>query len=287
MLSVVIPSYNTAATLSQQLEALTHQDPCPEPWEVVVSDNGSTDDTLLVVERYRSRLSRLTLVDASARRGAGFVRNMGVKAATGDKLAFCDSDDLVAKDWVAKMSQALDRHDFVAGRMEGERLNAPWMLKTRQCPQEEGLQPYHYPPFLPHAAACNLGVKRCWHEAAGGFDESLPRLQDTDYCWRLQLMGVELHYAPEVLVHYRFRESLSGMFRQARLWGEYNVLLYKRYRAVGMPGLSWQVGLTEWLSLLRQMRRIRNKTSYARWLWRLGWRLGRLYGSLKYQTFAL
>lgn len=70
---------------------------------------------------------------------------------------------------------------------------------------------------------------RVLHEAVGGFDESLPYLHDTDYCWRIQLAGTELHFVPEAVVHIRTRHTLPGIFRQARNWAEYNVLMYKRY----------------------------------------------------------
>ena len=63
--------------------------------------------------------------------------------------------------------------------------------------QRDGLIPYTYPPFLPHAGGSSLGVKRALHEAIGGFDEDLPALEDTDYCWRIQLAGTPLVLVPE------------------------------------------------------------------------------------------
>lgn len=81
MLSVIIPCLNAAATIDQQLEALTQQ--TTTPWEVIISDTGSTDGTLDIIRRYSDRLPRLKIVDASGRRGAGHARNEGVKAATG------------------------------------------------------------------------------------------------------------------------------------------------------------------------------------------------------------
>lgn len=286
MLSVIIPCYNNASTLAVQLEALAAQQ-CSEPWEVIISDNGSTDDTWLIAEQYRARLPNLQLIDASDRCGAAYARNVAVRAAKGDKLIFCDADDEVAPGWLAAMSEALATHDFVAGRLDPFKLNEAWVLKTRQCPQQNGLQTYNYPAYLPHAAACNLGVKRAIHEAIGGFDESLLRLHDTDYCWRAQLAGVSLHYAPEALVNYRFRGTLSGIYNQARLWGQYNVLLYKKYRSQGMPELPWRTGLAEWVKLFKKLFRIRSKSALIRWLWRFSWHLGRLQGSLKYRVLAL
>ncbi len=129
-------------------------------------------------------------------------------------------------------------------------------------------------------------MKRSVHLAVGGFDESLMQLQDTDYCWRIQLSGTELHFCPEALVHIRYRHTLGGIFRQAAGYAEYNVLLYKRYRARGMPELSWKSALPEWLYVLRLVPGLRSRRDVARWLWQLGWRIGRLRGSLKHRVLA-
>lgn len=285
-LSVIIPCYNAADTIATQLAALASQR-WSEPWEVIVSDNGSTDELMAIVEQYREQLPNLRIVDASARRGQPYALNVGARAATGDALAFCDADDEVAPGWVAAMGEALSKYDFVAGRLETEKLNKSWVQKARRGLQQDGLQAYKYPSYLPHAAGCSLGLKRSLYEAIGEFDESLPLLHDTDYCWRVQLAGTELHFVPNAVVHYRFRNTLSGVYRQARGYAEYNVLLYKRYRPLGMPELSWKTGVKAWVRLLRRLSRIRSKEGLARWVWQSGWCMGRLQGSIKHRVFAL
>jgi len=70
-LSVIIPCFNAATTV--QLEALAHQHWC-EPWEVIVSNNGSTDETVAIVEQYQEKLSNLRIVDSSDQRGAAHAR---------------------------------------------------------------------------------------------------------------------------------------------------------------------------------------------------------------------
>ncbi|MGF1480864.1 MAG: glycosyltransferase family 2 protein [Cyanophyceae cyanobacterium] len=286
-ISVIIPCYNAAETIATQLEALANQHWC-EPWEIIISDNGSTDETLLIVEQYQQRLPNLRVIDSSSRRGGGYARNRGVLAARGDAIAFCDDDDEVAPGWIAAMGEALSQYDFVAGRLEFKKLNQPWVIQSHACPQQHGLQKYREPPFLEHAAGCNLGVKRSIHEAVGGFDESLFRLQDTDYCWRIQLAGTKLHFVPEAVIQYRFRHTVAGLYRQARLWGEYNVLLYKKYRTFGMNQPSKKTMIKAWLKLLLSFPKIfLGKGKRANWIWKLGWRVGRLNGCIKHQVLAL
>jgi GT2 family glycosyltransferase len=254
---------------------------------VIVSDNGSTDKSRLIVEKYYRRIPNLRLVDSGDQRGAAYARNVGVCAARGDVLAFCDADDEVIPGWVAAMGEALATCDFVAGWLDPYKLNESWVLKSRHCPQQDGLQIYNYPPYLPHAAGCNLGIKRALHEAVGGFDESFRILNDTDYCWRVQLTGVTLHSVPEAVVHYRFRHSMWDIYWQALEYGMDNVLLYKKYRPLGMPELSWSIGARKWLSLLRHLHRLRHRKYQAAWLWKFAWHLGRVLGSIKYRIPAI
>lgn len=285
-LSVIIPCYNAADTIAAQLEALASQR-WSEPWEVIVADNGSTDETLIIVERYKAQLLNLRTVDASARRGAAHARNVGARTAIGDALAFCDADDEVGTGWVAAMGRALSEHDFVASRFDVEKLNVPWVQKSHANPQRDGLNEYRYPPYLPHAGGSGIGVKRALHQVVGGFDESMPILEDTDYCWRIQLTGTKLHFVPDAVVHVRHRNTLGGLYRQARGYAEYNVLLYKRYRPLGMPRLSWKASVKAWVRLLRHLPQIRSKASLARWVWQFAWRMGRLQGSIQHRVLAL
>lgn len=284
-LSVVIPCLNAADTIAYQLEALAHQH-WSERWEIIVSDNGSIDRSLSIVEQYRKKLPNLCLVDSSDKKGAAHARNVGVQAAAGQVVAFCDADDVVACDWVPAIGNALAGCEFVASRFDIERLNTPRLQKSHRHPQEHGLIPYDYPPFLPHAGGCGLGIKRSTHDSVGGFDESMLVLEDTDYCWRIQLAGTPLHFVPDAIVHIRYRETSGSMYRQARTFAEYNVLLYKKYRPLGMPELQWQAGLQAWLHLLRRLPRLRYPGSRAHWLWDFGWRVGRLRGCIKHRVWA-
>ena len=285
--SVVIPCYNAADTLHFQLDALTKQR-WPEPWEVILSDNGSTDVSRSIAHQYADRLPNFQIIDSSEVQGPAHARNKGAQVAHGESLLFCDADDEVAPGWLAAMGEALKGNDFVTCRFEAVKLSTPWAVKARMCPQENGIQTYDYPPFLPHAASAGIGIKRRLHEAVGGFDETMPMLEDTDYCWRVQLRGVQLVFVHDALIHYRLRSSIRKMFRQARLWGEYNVFLYKKYRFLGMQNISKKTGLRNTWRLLKRMPHcMADPQKRLGWLWQFTWQYGRAVGSVKYGVFAL
>jgi glycosyltransferase involved in cell wall biosynthesis len=284
-LSVIIPCFNAADTLGAQLAALAAQE-WGQPWEVIIADNNSTDGSVEVARAYQARLPHLRIVDASGRKGQPYALNAGAAAARGESLVFCDADDVVAPGWIAAMGNALATHDFIACRWEVEELNSPRVRGTRKAEQVHGLQQYKYPPYLPHAGGGSLGIKRRLHIEIGGYDESLPTLHDTDYCWRLQRRGVKLHFVPEAVLHVRFRDTISGVYRQAHSYGEYNVALYKRYRQLGMPPSGWRRALEGWWKLVRRLPDLRRPHTRLRWFRHLGWRMGRLRGCVKHRTFA-
>jgi len=155
-LSVIIPCYNAADTIATQLEALSNQK-WSEPWEVIVADNGSTDKSVEIIKKYKTYIPNLHIVDASFKRGQAYAKNIGAKSANGESFVFCDADDVVATGWLEAMGNALTKYDFVACRMDIEKLNPPWVLKSRGNSQASGIQQYKYPPYLPHAGGSTLG----------------------------------------------------------------------------------------------------------------------------------
>lgn len=287
-LSVIIPCFNVAETIATQLDALANQH-WSEPWEVIVSDNGSTDGSMDIVKKYEGRLPHLRIVDASERRGRGYARNVAVKVARGESLAFCDADDEVAPGWLATMGEAVIKYDFVACRIDVYKLSPLWIAKMRNHSQTSGLQTKGAPPTLSHAGGGTIAVKRCLHDKVGGFDELFIRHQDTEYCWKIQLTGAKLRFVSEAVVHVRLRDNLLGNYRQAFGWGEYRVLLYKKYMHLGMPkrtlreGIVSLVGLV--LAFIKGIPKIRDKSDFVRWSWAFGEELGWLKGSIKYGTF--
>ena len=207
-----------------QLHALADQ---RDVHEVIVADNGSTDATVEVARSWDRHLPALQVIDASTCPGSGHARNVAARVATGDVLLFCDADDVVSTDWAASMTDALAGCDAVAGRLESAKLNPPWLRATRPIPQETGLQRTIGP--LPHASAQNLGIWRSVFWSIDGFDEQQLHLQDTDFCWRLQLAGHRLDFAPDALVHVRLRDSARGMARQGWNYGRAQAQLMRRY----------------------------------------------------------
>lgn len=284
-LSVVIATFNGAETIGEQLNALARQD-WQGPLEVVVSDSGSTDETLAIVESYAERFPSLTVVDSSDVPGVAHARNVGAAAATGDYLLFCDDDDKVGDGYLKAMAAALESHPFVAAALEHHRLNPPWTRRMRGEPQrDELLAP---PSFLPFAMGGSVGVRRDLHVKVGGFDERLSTGEDVDYCYRIQLSGTPIHFAPEAVVHYRVRQRLSDIFRQHRSYGGAWTILLKHYAPYGMQRPPQLRALASWLLLVLSLPLyVPTRERRAVWVSRLGWKIGRLEESVRGRLLAL
>jgi len=130
VLSVVVPLYQVEEYLAECLDSLLAT--TYRPLEVVIVDDGSTDRSAAIAATYAARFERCrTLTQPNA--GLGAARNTGIRAATGDYLAFLDSDDRVPPEAYAAMVEVLTEtgSDFVAGsvlRLEGGQLSEPgWM----------------------------------------------------------------------------------------------------------------------------------------------------------------
>lgn len=286
VVSVVMACRNAAETLAVQLEALARQE-VGEPWELVLVDNGSTDETLALAERFAGRLP-LRAVDASARPGQAFALNAGVREARATRVAFCDADDEVADGWLAALADALAAHDLVAGRHDVDALNPPWLRASREPAFVGGLPRLPFPPYLPHATSSALGIARGLHDELGGFDESMPVLFDTDLSVRAQLAGHAIHEVPNAVVRYRYRDSLGGTFRQARSYAAGMALLQRRYVPAGtrVPGRrTWIV--EGWKPVVRTLPRAGTRAGRARLAWLLGWQAGRYAGSVRYRVLAV
>jgi O-antigen/teichoic acid export membrane protein/glycosyltransferase involved in cell wall biosynthesis len=284
-LSVVIPARNAAGVIGDQLESLARQR-FDRPWEVVVVDNGSTDGTIDVARSFAGRL-RLRVVDASNRPGIGYARNRGVEAARGRLIAFCDADDAVSDRWLEAVARGLGRYGAVATPRDHDLLNADWVRDSRDPPTPNGYHENWYPPYLPHTGTGGMGIRRELHEAIGGFDESLSSCEDNDYCFRLQLDGVELGTVEGAVYHYRFKDTLGGMFRQAYWYSKDNARIQRMYRSRGVRPKRWTWAVKYWPALLRTLPGAVTRRGRARLVWMLGWELGRLRGSLKYRVLAV
>jgi glycosyltransferase involved in cell wall biosynthesis len=177
-ITIVVPAYNCAATIKRALESVSAQS--FTDYEIIVVDDGSTDETPTVVES--TNIKSLKLIRHSENRGAAAARNSGIAAARGRWIAFLDSDDAWKPEKLARQIALLKGADAnvracATGyylHKDGRELTISLKLSPRQFHREILFGCTISP-------GTTLLVERRVFDEIGGFDEALRRLEDWDW----------------------------------------------------------------------------------------------------------
>jgi GT2 family glycosyltransferase len=282
MISVIVPTFNGGRLLMVQLEAVLAQAGGRE-LEVVVVDDGSTDDTRALLDDLAAADLRVRVVTTGGRLGVSGARNVGVRAAAGERLLFTDHDDLVGEGWLAAMDRAFDDGaHFLAATLDFYRLNT----------QHNAVPPVSVGPletgWLPFALGSACGMTRVAFDAAGEWDEDF-RYGNDDLAmsWRLQLAGHSITPVPDAIVHMRLRPGLKALASQRYRYGLSGPLLYRRFRADGMPRALWPA-LKRAARILVMSPTCAVNPARRRWFVRnASPLLGSVVGSVRYRTIFL
>ncbi|UPW19193.1 glycosyltransferase family 2 protein [Agarivorans sp. TSD2052] len=184
--SIIMPAYNAAAFIGKAIDSILNQG--FSDYQIIVVDDGSKDHTLEVLEQYADDITLIT----QANGGASKARNTGIKAATGDFIAFLDSDDLWRTQKLALQVDAMQKNpNWVAcytetsykadeeRNVQDERISATLVGKS--------LQQVFLHPYL---VTSSFMVRREILAKVGGFDESLKTAEDIDLYLRVAEQGV-------------------------------------------------------------------------------------------------
>jgi glycosyltransferase involved in cell wall biosynthesis len=280
MISVIVPVRNGMPWLEAQLRAIIDQK-CDSPWELVVADNGSTDGSAELVEKFKAEGVPVVTVDASSVAGPGATRNVGAKTAEGDLLAFCDADDIVNPGWLQACVDELANADGAGGVTDFWSLNG---IPAPNPPTPSVPPAKRQFGFLDAGLSSNLAVKKPVFEVLGGFEESMFTGEDTDFCWRLQNQGYKFVISPGMVVSRRDRSGTGQVFRRFVAYGRSGPVLYKRHKNEGLKRESANA-LRAWCWLFISVPKLGRPDFRTRWVSVAGWRVGRLAASLKQRVF--
>jgi len=293
--SVVIPAYNEAENVARCLQAIAGQDYPWDRYEVIVADNGSSDETVKIAKSHGARVVH------AVRPGPAAARNVGAHGARGDILAFIDCDCVASRQWLNQLSDGFD--DEGVGAVAGEiRIGAARTEFERLLGSINYLsQAKHLEnPIMPFAATANVAYRRHVFETLGGFDESLRVGEDADLSWRLQRdLDLRIGFQPQAEVeHVRVREStLWGFCKQRWMHGRGIVARRRKYPDLVHPP-TLRVSYWNYRALARRgfrllLQRLSGNTAgdyplKSLLFWSdLSYTMGRLYGSLRYRVWYL
>jgi CDP-glycerol glycerophosphotransferase len=217
-ISVVVPIYDVEMYLPECLRSLAAQ--TARDLEVVMVDDGSTDGSAAIAERFAARDRRFRLI-TQANGGLGHARNAGVAAATGELLAFVDSDDVVPGDAYELLAGALDRtgSDFASGNVlrleDGRTSQAPFLARTFARTRLR-THVTRFEPLLADRIACNKLWRRAfWDANALRFPEGVLH-EDIPVTLPAHVMAEAVDVLAEPVYQYRIRAD-GGSITQKRL----------------------------------------------------------------------
>jgi len=223
-LAVVIPMYNSAATIADTLEATLAVERDGHDLEIVVVDDGSTDASRSVAARYP------VTVIPQANTGPAGARNTGWRRSGGEIIFFTDADCRPGADWIVRMLPpfARDRVGAVAGSYS---IANPGRALARLIQAEIRHRHRVMGEYVKAGGSYNLAVRRSVLEQVGGFDAAYPTAsgEDNDLSYRIQKAGYRIAFNPDSRVAHVHPERFWKYLRAQFVHGYWRGLLYRRH----------------------------------------------------------
>lgn len=207
MVSVVIPTYNRAATLMRSIQSVTGQS--YSEWELIIVDDGSTDNTRELVESAARQDARIRYIHCPENKGQAKARNTGIQEAQGEFIAFQDSDDCWMPEKLKRQMALMEAHPeygLVYGQVvydEAGVLSAPYP------PMDAGEQVFESCLKRNLIGTPTMLVRKTVFDRIGLFDSSLPALEDYELALRITRSYAAGFIADPVLTAYKSADSVS------------------------------------------------------------------------------
>ena len=222
--SVIVCAYNGERTMDPCLASLENLN-YPN-YEVVVVNDGSTDRTREIAERYAS----IRLINQE-NQGLSAARNVGLRAATGDIIAYTDCDCMADPDWLTHLVARFLSSDF--GAVGGPNLPPLDSSLVANCVAVSPGGPTHVlldDEVAEHIPGCNMAFRREALEAINGFDPVFRAAgDDVDLCWRLQNKGYKIGFSAAAVVWHFRRNTVRDYIKQQQGYGKAETLLFFKH----------------------------------------------------------
>lgn len=217
--SVVVPTFNCSSQLTRLLDSFDRLEE-RIPLEVIIVDDKSTDETHKILKSWASDGHSFSpvLLRNETNHGPAKARNLGVMKASGDYVAFTDSDCIVDKRWLVEIMIPIDRDSKIVG------------VGGRVLPLKNDILSrfYHFHRILePSESLLYLVTANCCYDRKAvmdvqGFDEDIRKPGGEDVALSLKLLrkGLRFTFSPSAIVYHDFKNDLRDFYRRHVRYGE-------------------------------------------------------------------
>jgi len=243
--SIVIPARNAGESMQECLRAALAQENLEQELEVILVDDGSTDDTAGLAESLGVRVIRQAIAGPAA------ARNAGTRAARGEIVAFTDADCIPAADWLSHLIQPLSAPDVVGAKGTYRTKQGALVARFVQQEYESRYARLAKQRFIDFVDTYSAAYRRDVFLENGGFDAAfpVPSVEDQEFSFRLARKGYHMVFVPQAAVYHQHDQT----------WGEYfgrkfGIGYWKAFMLRWLPekflsdshtpaSLRWQIGL--------------------------------------------
>lgn len=229
-ISIVVPALNAEKMIENCVKSLLDQQYLKEKYEIIIIDNGSTDNTLKLLEKFRKRI----LISKEPKKGSYCARNKGIKISKGDIIAFIDSDCVADRKWLSQISRAFDnKTKLVGGRIKALK---PYNNLLRYYDIFGHPQELSFASDNPFFATANMAIRKKDVKKLAYFNESLKSGGDVEFCSRLIKDKKEIYYEPKAIVEHMYCNSLIKFMKRQYYYGKWHRKIRKQNRCnIPMP----------------------------------------------------
>lgn len=229
--SVVIPARDSAIILPECLLALRAQDFPGDRYEVIVVDDGSSDETAVIAAEMGARVVSIPPSGPAA------ARNRGVQEAEGDPILFTDADCVPDSGWIRALVDAFEDLEVAAAKGTYRSGQTSWTARFVQAEYESRYRHMSGRERIDFVDTYSAAYRRIDFESVGGFDESFPSpsVEDQELSFRLSRMGARMVFCPRAIVGHRHAADPVSYFMKKTKIGYWKMKVLARYptKAVG------------------------------------------------------